>query len=180
MLEAGLLAGHLAASMSELATVAVQCEPPGRSVFLQGVRAGVARFNADNAANVEFDVGELAPVKSSMLVAAGCENELNINGGGYAVHTRITGFGRDLYLNPNLASQKMAVAATVLPNVRQRLLEVIASDLEGDFIGGSLGSTAATFGNGELIISQEHEVPYPANELKQLEQLALDYELTLK
>lgn len=180
MLEAGLLTGHLAASMSELATVAIECELPGRGVFLQGVRAGVARFNADNSANVEFNVGELAPAKSSMLVAVGCENDLSINGGGYALHTRITGFGRDLYFNPSLIEQKLAVAATVMPNVRQRLLEVIASDLEGDFIGGSLGSSVATFGNGGLLVSPEHDLPYPANELKQLEQLALDYETNLK
>ncbi len=180
MLEAGLLSGHLAASVSELATVAVQCEPPGRNLFIQGLRAGVARFNSDNVAQVKFNVGELAPVSSSMVVAVGCENELNINGGSYALQTRVSGFGRDLYFNPSLAEQKTAVAATVVPNIGERLLEVIASDLEGDFIGGSLGSTVATFGNGGLFISPEHDLPYPANELKQLEQLALDYETNLK
>lgn len=180
MLEAGMLTGHLAASMSELAKVAVACEPPGRTRFIQGLRAGVTWFNADNEAKVEFYFGELAPARSSMLIAVGCENDLSINGGGYALHTRVSGFGRDLYFNPKLAEQKSDVAATLMPNIGQRLLEVIASDLEGDFIGGSLGSTMATFGNGGLLVSPEHEVPYPANELKQLEQLALDYETNLK
>lgn len=180
MYEAGLLAGHLAASMAELQTVAVHCEQPGREIFVDGIRAGVTRFNVDNSVGVSFNIGYVATTNSSMRISLGCKNELEINTGGYAVSTRIVGFGRDLYLNPLLASQKQFVAATVIPNVRPRILDAIASDLEGDFIGGRFGSAVATFSNGGLLISDEREVAYPEQELEQLEQLALDYETTLK
>ena len=180
MYEAGLLTGHLAASMSELNSVAILCEQPGRETFIEGVRAGVERFGADNSLVVEFNVGAAATETASMRVMVGCNDELNINGVGYAVLTRATGFGRDLYFNSGLGEQNKFVAATVVPQIAPRLLEVIASDLEGDFIGGSLGSAVASFGNGGLKISPEHDVPFPSNELKQLEQLALDYEITLK
>ena len=180
MYEAGLLTGHLAASMSELSSVAILCEQPGRETFIEGVRAGVERFGADNSLVVEFNVGAAASATASMRVMVGCKDELNINVAGYAVLTRATGFGRDLYFNALLGEQNKFVAGTVIPQIAPRLLEVIASDLEGDFIGGSLGSAVASFGNGGLKISPEHDVPFPSIELKQLEQLALDYEITLK
>jgi hypothetical protein len=129
---------------------------------------------------VEFNIGKAATAMSSMRVMVGCKDELNINSAGYTVLTRATGFGRDLFFNTSLGEQNKFVAATVVPQIAPRLLEVIASDLEGDFIGGSLGSAVASFGNGGLKISPEHEVPFPSNVLKQLEQLALDYEITLK
>lgn len=180
MYEAGLLAGHLAASMSELNRVAILCEQPGRETFIEGVRAGVERFGADNSLLVEFNVGIAASATSSMRVLVGCKDELKINVDGSTVLTRVTGFGRDLYFNSVLGEQNKVVAATVIPQIAPRLLEVIASDLEGDFIGGSLGSAVASFGNGGLKVSPEREVTFPSNELKQLEQLALDYEITLK
>jgi hypothetical protein len=180
MYEAGLLTGHLAASMSELNNVAILCEQPGRETFIEGVRAGVERFSGDNSIVVEFNIGKAATAMSSMRVMVGCKDELNINSAGYTVLTRATGFGRDLFFNASLGEQNKFVAATVVPQIAPRLLEVIASDLEGDFIGGSLGSAVASFGNGGLKISPEHEVPFPSNVLKQLEQLALDYEITLK
>lgn len=180
MFEAGLLLGHLAASMSELHTVAVLCEQPKDSQMISGIRSGVNRYIADTGVSTQFYVGPEFGPGTSMRIALGCKGEFDMNGIGYAVATRIVGFGRDLYSNPKLAEQKRFIAATVVPDVRARILEVIASDLEGDFIGGSLGSTVATFGNGGLVVTPEHEVPYPLDEIKFLEQLALDYETTLK
>ncbi|MFM2384827.1 MAG: hypothetical protein RL166_701 [Actinomycetota bacterium] len=179
MYEAGLLTGHLAASMSELKTVAILCEQPGRETFIEGLRDGVERFGADNAVVVDFNLGPAATT-SSMRVMIGCKGELEINGVGYTVLTRATGFGRDLYFNNVLGERNKFVAATLIPQIAPRILEVIASDLEGDFIGGSLGSAVASYGNGGLKVSPEHDVPFPSNELQQLEQLALDYEITLK
>lgn len=178
--EAGLLTGHIAASMSELNSVAILCQQPGRETFIQGLKDGVERFSTDNAVVVDFNIGPEAASTSSMRVMVGCKDELIINGAGYAVLTRATGFGRDLYFNSVLGEQNKFVAATLIPQIAPRLLEVIASDLEGDFIGGSLGSAVASFGNGGLKVSPEHDIPFPSNELKQLEQLALDYEITLK
>lgn len=180
MYEAGLLTGHLAASMSELKTVAILCEQPGRETFIEGLRDGVERFGADNAAVVAFNIGSAATATSSMRVMVGCQGELDINGAGYTVLTRATGFGRDLYFNSVFGEQSKFVAATLIPQIAPRILEVIASDLEGDFIGGSLGSAVASYGNGGLKVSPERDVPFPSNELQQLEQLALDYEITLK
>jgi hypothetical protein len=75
---------------------------------------------------------------------------------------------------------KPQIAATVIPQAGPRLLELIADDLESEFIGGALGSVGASFTNGGLVISQEHDVPFPAGELEKLEALAETYEISLK
>lgn len=182
MYEAGLLAGHLAASMSEQHTLGILCTPVDYTKFLAGIRAGVSRHSVDSGSFTEIKVGELSGTMSSMRIAMGCKDELQFNGlADYSVDTRVIGFGLDLYNNTDLVvDNKKFVAATVIPNLAPRILEIIASDLEGDFIGGTLGSTVGNYGNGGLLISAEHEVPYPVNELKKLEQLAQDYEVTLK
>lgn len=178
--EAGLLAGHLAASMAELGTVAALCELPEKRQFLAGIRAGISLFNQGFTAQTEFAVGAMASADASVRIAVGCDGELAVGTTDVNQTARFIGYGQDLYLNPILGDYQKNVAATVIPNVRPRILEVIASDLEGDFIGGSLGSVFAKFANGGLIISQEHDIAFPAGELDQLERIALDYETTLK
>lgn len=178
--EAGLLAGHLAASMAELSTIAVLCELPEKRQFVSGIRAGISKFNDGSTAQVEFAAGAMASADASVRIAVGCDGELAVGSSDPNQAARFIGYGQDLYLNPILGEYKKNVAATIIPNVRPRILEVIASDLEGDFIGGSLGSVFAKFANGGLVISQEHEIAFPAGELDQLERIALDYETTLK
>lgn len=178
--EAGLLAGHLAASMAELNSVAVLCELPEKLQFLQAIREGITKFNQGFTTPTVFAVGAQASEAASVRIAVGCEGELALGTSDANQSVRFIGYGRDLFLNPILAEYNKNVAATVMPNVRPRILEVIASDLEGDFIGGSLGSVFATFTNRGLVISQQHEIAFPAGELDALERIALEYETTLK
>ncbi|MEO0313481.1 MAG: hypothetical protein RL140_711 [Actinomycetota bacterium] len=178
--EAGVLAGHLAASMAELNTVAVLCELPEKRQFVAGIRAGILKFNEDFPYQTQFAVGAKAAADSSVRIAVGCDGELAVGSSDANQSVRFIGYGLDLYLNPMVGEYKKNVAATVIPNVRPRILEVIASDLEGDFIGGSLGSVFAKYGNNGLVISQEREIAFPAGELEELARISRDYETTLK
>ena len=168
--EAGLLIGEIASSFSTDGRVASECLPPGRETLVAGIRA----------ANPGFEISKTAPSYSTVRVLLGCPGDQTINLADYSVAKKLVSFGGDLYLNPAFADAKPYIAATVIPSIRPRILEVIASDLEGDFIGGRLGSNVALYGNGGLTISSEHEVVYPTNLLKRLEQVALEYEVTLK
>jgi basic membrane protein A len=180
--EVGLLLGELAGTFAKDHTVAAECTPAGGERLVSGIRAGIAGYSANSGNPTTFQIAETAPASSSLRILLGCKGDWDFNDylADYVKPIKAVGYGRDIYLNENYADSKAILAATVIPNIRPRIMEVIASDLEGDFIGGRLGSTVAQYGNGGIVISPEHEVAYPENLLKRLEQIALDYEVTLK
>ncbi len=177
--EAGLLAGHIAASITETRQLAVVCQNARESQFYRGVEAGLAKFDEEAGTATELNSRLLAVAPVDVYLPYGCKGELPgilESAGNY----KIVGFGRDIFLDTQLADSKDFVATTIMPQAGPRLLEAIASDLESEFMGGTLGSLVALFGNGGLVISEEHSLSLPAGELEKLRLLAEQYELSFK
>ena len=177
--EAGLLAGHLAASFSENRELAVVCGNSVNLRYLAGVRAGVAAFDSESSLTTRVSTDGIVSGLTDVVLNYGCLDQIPISETS-TPSFKLIGFGRDIYLEPELETLKPQIAATVIPQAGPRLLELIAADLESEFIGGALGSVGASFTNGGLVISQEHEVPFPAGEIEKLEALAETYEISLK
>jgi len=177
--EAGLLAGHLAASFSENRELAVVCGSSVNVRYLDGIRAGVSAFDLQNKVTTRLTSDGNLNGMTDVVLNYGCRDQIP-TADAYASSFKLVGFGRDLYVDSAFENQKALIAATVIPQAGPRLLELIAADLESEFIGGPLGSTVASFNNGGLLISQEHEVAYPAGELDALKALATQYEISLK
>lgn len=177
--EAGLLAGHLAASFSENRELAVVCGSSVNVRYLDGIRAGVSAFDLQNKVTTRLTSDGNLNGMTDVVLNYGCRDQIP-TADAYASSFKLVGFGRDLYVDSAFENQKALIAATVIPQAGPRLLELIAADLESEFIGGALGSTVASFNNGGLLISQEHEVAYPAGELDALKALATQYEVSLK
>lgn len=177
--QAGLLAGHLAASLSANRELGVVCGNSVNLRYLAGVREGLAAFDTENEVTTRITADGNLNGLTDVILNYGCRDQIP-TGDAYASGFKLVGFGRDLYLDSAFESQKALIAATVIPQAGPRLLELIAADLESEFIGGPLGSTVASFSNGGLVISQEHEVAFPAGELEALKDLATQYEISLK
>ena len=178
--EAGLLAGHLAASITATRQIAVVCEKAGDSLFHRGVNAGLRKYDEESGTTTSANTHSMSVAPIDVYLAYRCQNELPGYLEAAAGSFKVVGFGRDFYFNPRLSDAKEFVAATIIPQAGARLFEAIAADLESEFIGGRLGSTVASFNNGGLVISQEHEVSLPAGELEKLQAVASDYEISLK
>lgn len=177
--EAGLLAGHAAASFSENRELAIVCGSSVNVRYLDGVRAGVSAFDSQNKVTTRLTSDGNLNRLTDVILNYGCRDQIPTDDA-YVDSFKVVGFGRDLYFDPAFENQKALIAATVIPQAGPRLLELIAADLESEFIGGPLGSTVASFNNGGLLMSQEHEVAYPAGELDALKALATQYEISLK
>jgi hypothetical protein len=175
--EAGLLAGYVAASISESRQLATLCGNSVNSGYLAGVRAGAAAFDVEQETNTTVNAG--AVTFSDVLLPYGCRDEIPL-GTDFQTPFKLVGYGRDLYFEPELELVKPFVVATIIPQAGSRLLEIIAADLESEYIGGTLGSTVASYGNGGLVISDEHALPLPAGELEKLRVLAEEYETSFK
>lgn len=178
--EAGLLAGHLAASISENRQIAVVCGSAVNAEYFRGIRSGVATFDEQSDTVTAVNVNNMAVSMSDVLLPYGCRDELHGNVAAYRLGFKLVGFGRDLYTDKALVELQPQVAATIVPRAGERLLEAVAADLESEFIGGILGSTTATYGNLGLVVSDEHSVPITTEQRERLKQLATDYELTFK
>lgn len=178
--EAGLLAGHIAASFSENRQLAVVCGKSVNANYFRGIRDGVAAFDRESETVTSVNVENSMVVMSDVLLPYGCRDQLNSGSTAYRLPFKVVGFGRDLFFDKELELLQPKVAATVVPQTGERLLEAIAADLESEFIGGILGSTTATYGNRGLVISEEHAIVTPAGERERLNELAVAYELTLK
>lgn len=177
LFESGLLAGHIAASITETRQLAVVCQNARESQFYRGVEAGLAKFDEESGTTTSLNTKSLAVAPVDVYLPYGCKGELPRileSAGNY----KMVGFGRDFFLDPKYSDNKEFVAATIIPQVGPRLIEAIAADLESEFIGGTLGSLAATFGNGGLVFSEEHSLALPPGELEKLRSLAEQYEMT--
>jgi basic membrane protein A len=178
--EAGLVSGYVAASISVSHVVTMACGTRVSETYLEGARAGAARFDQVGMTNTRVNpAAGLAVDYTDVLLTAGCVGDLAPIGQDPKVVAMI-GYGPDLYLNQSLGDAKSRVATTVIPQIGSRLLEIIASDLEGDFIGGSLGSTVAHYGNGGLQLSPNHDFSLSGTVVNELQSVTTDYEAGLK
>ena len=175
--EAGLLAGYVAASISENRQLSTVCGNSVNASYLAGVRAGSEAFDLERETSTTVNGGNAA--FSDVLLPYGCRDEIPL-GTDYRTAFKLVGYGRDLFFDKELELAKPYVAATLIPQAGSRLLEIIAADLESEYIGGTLGSTVATYGNGGLVISDEHNLPLPNGELEKLRALAEEYETSFK
>lgn len=179
LFEAGLLAGHIAASISETRQLAVVCKSAGDSQFYRGVQAGLLKFDEESGTTTSLNTKSLAAAPIDVYLPFRCQDELPgiLEAAG---NYKMVGFGRDFFLAPKFSDYKEFVAATIIPQVGPRLFEAITADLESEFIGGTLGSLAATFGNAGLVVSEEHSLALPPGELEKLRSLAEQYEMSFK
>ena len=184
--EAGLLTGILAAGLTDNARVLTGVCPVEGFIapFKAGYDFGISKYSTLSGSSVEnvvyFDMlppnGEMQP---DVALVGGCP----ISEASYILNNteaKWVGYGRDLYNEPTMSNLKGRLAANIEPQIDSKLLELIASDLEGDFIGGSYGSFHGTFGNGGLEVSPEHEINIPPTLIELIKSAALDYETSLK
>ena len=175
--EAGLLAGYVAASISENRQLSTVCGNSVNASYLSGVRAGSEAFDLEQETITTLNAGTAA--FSDVLIPYGCRDAIPL-GTDYRTPFKLVGYGRDLFFDNELELAKPFVAATIIPQAGSRLFEIIAADLESEYIGGTLGSTVATYGNGGLVISDEHNLQLPNGELEKLRALAEEYETSFK
>jgi hypothetical protein len=184
--EAGYLAGFLSAGLSENARVLTGvCPVVGMNdLFSKGLIAGVSNYSLVSGVAVEevmmFDMlPPNGPMQPDVYATAGCPSEDDVSTLNQT-EMKLVGYGRDRFGEAAFEQIKNRIAATVQPQLGTRILDVIGSDLESDFIGGTLGSFTATYGNGGLELSPEHDVNLPPALLERLKTAAADYEASLK
>ena len=182
LFEVGLLSGYIGASISKTHLLTEACAAGSGDDFLMGVRSGALHF--DMAGNTNTSVSSdasLAGTQADVVLTAGCPSTYTpVNLDAAAVETSFIGYGRDIYSKPNFLADQSRVATTVIPQVAPRLLEVIASDLEGDFIGGAMGSTTALYGNQGLQLAPNHELQISDTTINELQSVSANYEAGLK
>lgn len=180
--EAGLISGYIAGSASTNRRVlGYLCPNDGFNEFLQGVQEGVSKVpGAPVQYEMLFDsMPPAGPNQPGVIVSAACDlkdSDQIVTG----TTGNLLGYGSDLYGMFTSEANQKRVLSTVEPQFGSRLLDLIASDLEGDFIGGSLGSYIATFGNAGLGLSAEHDLNLPSGTAENLKTLTTDYEASLK
>ena len=184
--EAGLLSGFLAAGLTDNSRVLTGFCPVEGFVepFKNGYDDGISKYSNLLNSSVDnimyFDSLPMnGPTQPDVALVGGCP----VSEATYILNNtemKWVGYGRDLYNDPTLSKLKSRLAANVAPQIGTKLLELIASDLEGDFIGGTFGSFRATFGNGGLALSPEHDINIAPTLIDSLKTVALDYETSLK
>lgn len=173
--EAGMIQGYTAASLSKLHNITLQLQPQVEDGGIQaGIRAGVAIYDEENRTEttVSLDAMLTADV---VLVPANADLSSAIQALKDSKAT-IVALGNDFYEQDGTKEVRAQIFGTVRPEVATRIMEMIAADLEGEFIGGTLGSTTANFGNGGIKLTPEHEQVYPAGLSDLLSRFTLDYE----
>ena len=178
---AGVLAGHISASISTRHEIAVVCSEQIHPLYLAGVRAGAQEFDLE--ANVQTlvrtDDQDLAG--ADVALPFGCEPDLTaLAANELRERTLLVGYGRDLFTKLQYEEVKSQLASTIVPSVVNRFVESVAADLEGDFIGGFAGSVLADFNSGGLKLASEHEVALPPGEFEKLSPLAAKFETTVR
>ena len=181
--ETGMVQGYVAASISKLNRVGLYLQPDLDDRGIQaGIRAGVAAFDLERGVTTGvYVIGfltadysspnavDVALVPTNAMEPAAIPRVKNSK-------ATIVALGGDLYENDDYKELRPQIFTSVTPSVASRIMELIAADLEGEFIGGTLGSTTATFGNGGIKLTQEHEQNYPAGLLDAITHFTLDYE----
>jgi ABC transporter substrate-binding protein PnrA-like len=179
--EVGIISGYLAADLSQVHYVSLSCSSEIGETILRGAKFGASQFDSENAISTRVDarVGSMVTsetVLPDVELIAGCAKSFVAND---AIRAYI-GYGRDNFLDSRFESAKNKIATTVVPQLGSKIMEVVASDLEGDFIGGNLGSVTATYGNGLLALSPDREITINTQTLTKLQTVVADYEATLK
>jgi hypothetical protein len=179
--EVGIISGYLAADLSQLHYVSLGCSSEIGETLLLGAKYGASKFDSENAVETKVvaRVGTMVTsetVLPDVELLAGCAKSFVAND---AVRAYI-GYGLDNYLDSRFETVKNKIATTVVPQLGSKIMEVVASDLESDFIGGNLGSVTATYGNGLLTLSPDRDIAIDADTLTKLQTVVADYEATLK
>ena len=173
--EQGLVLGYFAAAIANGNSFALGCLPVSNQIF-DGIQSGVSRFAKDSGqiANLVLQDTMTPP---SLEILAECKGKFDwVTNEVTGTKTILVGNGLDLYLNPVFKDLKGQIAGSVTPAIGSKIMEAIASSLEGDFIGGRLGSYSATYGNGGIKMSSERDTNYPKTILAEQNRVTLDYE----
>ncbi len=179
--EVGIVSGFVAASVSTTHTIALACSWQASERYLEGVRTGASRFDSGTDIITTVQAREASAIHTAdvWLTGGGCGAGLDSTEI-IDLKLKIVDYGRDLYQNPLADGYKAQIVTTVIPQVSDHLMEIVASDLEGDFIGGELGNTLATYGDHGLVLAPNHEVPVSDQTFTALETITTDYEAGLK
>jgi basic membrane lipoprotein Med (substrate-binding protein (PBP1-ABC) superfamily) len=181
--ESGMVQGYVAASLSQLHRVGFYMQPELDDRGIQaGIRAGVRAFDLErgvttDVSNIGFltadytspDAVDVVVVPTNAIEPAAIPRVKNSK-------ATIVALGGDLYENDVYKELRPQIFTSVTPAVAGRIMELIAADLEGEFIGGTLGSTTARYGNGGIKLTPEHEQTYPAGLLDDIQHFTLDFE----
>lgn len=181
--EAGLVQGYVGASLSKLHSIALYLQPEVYDGGIQaGVHAGVAIYDRENKTQTRVNIaGMLTPDYSKpgaadvALVPSNAMQEVGIT---QLKDSKVTivSLGADLYENDLYKDLRSQFFTSIIPSVSDRIMEMVAADLEGEFVGGTLGSGSATYGNGGIKLTPEHEQNYSAGLLDSIKHFTLDYE----
>jgi len=184
--EAGLITGFLAAGLTDNGRVLTGVCPVPSFIepFKAGYDDGIVKYSSLSGNPVEniryFDtLPANGPFQPDVALIGGCpksETTYVLNN----TEAKWVGYGRDLYTDSSMSKLKTRLAANIEPQIGAKVLELIGADLEGDFIGGTFGSFHATYGNGGLQLSPEHDINIPPALIELLKTAALDYETSLK
>lgn len=183
LFEAGMVQGYVAAAISKVHRVGLYQQPVLADGGIQdGVRAGARIFDQTNGTQTSvLDVVALLADYSMpgsvdvALIPSNANLDVAIP---ELVNSKanIITLGGDAYESDVFKEVRSQLFTSVRPEVPTRIMEMVAADLEGEFIGGTLGSTTATFGNGGIKLTPEHEQNYPAGLLDAIKHFTLDYE----
>ncbi|MEY2694052.1 MAG: hypothetical protein RL142_400 [Actinomycetota bacterium] len=183
LVEAGMVQGYLAASISKVHRIGLYQQPIVVDGGIQaGVRAGARIFDEDN--KTQTSVLDVVALLADYSMPGSVDVALIPSNANLDVaipelvnsKANIIALGGDAYENEFFKEVRSQLFTSVRPEVATRIMEMIAADLEGEFIGGTLGSTIATFGNGGIKLTPEHEQNYPAGLLDAIKHFTLDYE----
>lgn len=180
--EAGLLTGFLGAGLTDNARILLSL---GFSdAFQRGTSDGISKYVATSGNPIErIYLMDMMPPNGPTqpdVALSGGFGETQVQSWLTGTEFKLVDYGLDQYNVTALAKLKNRLAVTVEPKLGDKLLELIGSDLEADFIGGSFGSYHATFGNGGLGITPERDINLPPALLENLKTVAIDYEASLK
>lgn len=173
--QAGLVTGFLAAKVSQTHSLSISCNGNLSNTFLNGIYNGAAKFDETNRVSTSVSIANMQP--ADVLVIAGCEDSLAPLASTISELKAVAvGYGADFYTKDALGDVKSQIASTVVPQVANFAWTSIAAALEGDFIGGSIGSVVATYGNQGIALSPEHDVNLPGSLTDELTQMIATYE----
>ena len=173
--EQGLVLGYLSAAIAAGNTFALGCLPPTEPTW-SGIREGILQFDRDTNGLASITLRDSSePVGLEIL--ANCKDDFaSVITETSGTDTKLVANGLDIYPDTRFKDSKPQIVGTVTTTVGSRIMEVIASDLEGDFVGGSLGSYNANYGNGGITVIGERDITFPTGLMDDLKRVTLDYE----
>lgn len=181
--EAGMIQGYTGALLSKRHSIALYLQPETYDGGIQaGIRAGVAIYDEENNTQTSVKIDTMltpdvsAPDAADVALIPANTDFSSVVPALKDSKVTIVALGNDFYELDGTKEVRDQIFASVRPEVSSRIMEMIAADLEGEFIGGTLGSTRAHYGNGGIKLTPEHEQVYPAGLSDSLSHFTLDYE----